>query len=263
MGLGSFINKIRHLLVSKPRDNLKSILWRWLGLKWELRSDIIVKIECHADWTMYNDIFVNKEYDPAIEQALKYASHDKPFNVLDLGANVGFFAFRVADKIFRSAMPHIDLRLTLVEGNPAVCKNLKSRSAQPVFGDKIRIVNGLIGERRGSAKISDLYFHPVNSIFSDKSAYGIEVKYADLFSLYDKNSAIDLLKCDIEGSEQRFLENYKELISRIKCAVFEFHHLRCDVPGCFEILKKAGLVNYKQLRKETENTKTSTSFFWR
>ena len=37
-----------------------------------------------------------------------------------------------------------------------------------------------------------------------------------------------LLKCDIEGAELLFLENYEDLLGKVRNAVFELHHEQCD-----------------------------------
>lgn len=47
----------------------------------------------------------------------------------------------------------------------------------------------------------------MNSVISDRSHRGIRIPYINLSSLCANDLEIDLLKCDIEGSELRFLEN--------------------------------------------------------
>ena len=52
-------------------------MWGILGLESRLHSGITVKIGSQGEWWAYNDIFVNHEYDPAIQSAL--ASRDCGF----------------------------------------------------------------------------------------------------------------------------------------------------------------------------------------
>ncbi len=56
----------------------------------------------------------------------------------------------------------------------------------------------------------------------------------------ENTSEIDLLKCDIEGAELLFLENYEDLLAKVRNAVFELHHEQCDTAKCRAILKKSG-----------------------
>ena len=49
-----------------------------------------------------------------------------------------------------------------------------------------------------------------------------------------------LLKCDIAGAELLFLENYEDLLGKVRNAVFELHHEQCDTNKCRKILLKSG-----------------------
>ena len=109
--------------------------------------------------------------------------------------------------------------------------------------EHLNIVNGLVGELQGEAKIIEQDFHVMNTVsFDNNEPNGRYVKFIDLNSLFPENVEIDLMKCDIEGSELIFLENYQNLLTRVKSAVFELHHNKCDTARCREILKNAGLI---------------------
>ncbi|HAG81039.1 MAG TPA: hypothetical protein DCL61_07670, partial [Cyanobacteria bacterium UBA12227] len=163
--------------------------------------------------------------------------------------NVGYFTLRAADFLVNQN-PHADFQVTLVEGSPSVYKTLQYRVAnQTVLKDKIMLLHGLVGELQGEAKILESAFHVMNSVTSNINSKGATVPYINLNSVYSKISQIDLLKCDIEGSEQRFIENHQELLQKVKTAVFEFHPNKCDLNKCIFELQKVGLVTYKILRK--------------
>ena len=264
MPLKSFADKIWYLSIGRIKKILKKALWRKLGLKWRLRSGITVELKYYADWVMYNEIFIDGEYDMAINQAITLAHHNGTLNFLDLGANVGFFSIKLIDQIYKSGKSDIDFNITLVEGSPMLYKELVTRLNSSPFADRLRIIHGLAGERNGYTEIYEYDYHQFNSVFHDNSIHKVKLRYkaryVDLTSLYNNDAAIDLLKCDIEGSEQRFLENYKDMLCRTKIAVFEFHNLRCDAARCINLLKGAGLINHKQLRKKPDG---STDMFWR
>jgi len=231
-----------------------------------LMSGITVRVENRAEWILYNDIFVDGEYDEPIESVLASAPANRPLEILDIGGNVGFFALRVADRIIRGGNPEVDYRIILVEGSPDVYEELKRRlMAEPVLVNRLTLVHGLVGRRQGSARIFEHSFHANNSLFASNmpgSCCSVDVPFVDLLSLYGKIPEIDLLKCDIEGAELLFLESYRELLAGVRYAVIEFHHNLCDVSRCFEILEEVGFCNQGQLCSK-ESTMTSVGFFAR
>ncbi len=235
--------------------------WKKLYLSWTLLSGLTIKIENASEWIVYNEIFVDGEYDLAIKQVLNSLKPDQVFRCLDLGANVGFFTIRLADLIMREK-PQINFEVTLVEGSPQVFSNLQSRMSKiDILQDKIKLIWGLAGYSQGSEKIleSDL-FPAVNSTFSESAKKkGIDVQYIDLMTLYSQAQEIDLLKCDIEGSELILLENYPALFSRVNYAIFELHESYCDPNKCFQLLREYGFINHTRLREGS----AFVEFFWK
>ena len=61
-------------------------------------------------------------------------------------------------------------------------------------------------------------------------------------------SRIALLKCDIEGSEFDFIENYPSLLEKVSVAVFEFHRYGRDVDLCRQRLQACGFRRERVLR---------------
>lgn len=258
-----FIKRISNYLINRLNKRFQNILYKQLNLKWQLRSGLNIKIENQAEWVIYNDIFVDREYDIPINHVLSSRSDNQSLNILDIGANVGFFTLRFADLMLQEKKSRSNFFITLVEGSPSIYNQLKSRLVQEEhLTKKLNIVHGLVGELQGSAKIIEFDFHVMNSIASESSnkTKGIDVPYIDLNSLYSKNVEIDLLKCDIEGSELIFLENYQDFLCQVNRAVFELHHDRCDTARCCEILRNAGFSNHQNLRTEL---KFSVDFFWK
>jgi FkbM family methyltransferase len=248
-------------MIYKINQRLKSLLYKQLALEWKLRSGLNVQVKSQAEWVIYNDIFVDGEYDVPIQRIIESKLDEKPLHVLDLGANVGFFSLRLADKIISNQRLSISYEVTLVEGSPRVYEQLKYRFEKEIsLAGKTNIIFGLVGERQGYGKISESDFHVMNSIIANSSKNGVYVPYVDLDKVYPEGAEIDLIKCDIEGSELVFLKNYQDLLLRTKAAIFEFHYDKCDVSQCFKILESIGLINHCRLR----HTPTiSLDFFWR
>jgi FkbM family methyltransferase len=215
-------------------------LYSMLNLEHTLDSGLTVKVASKGEWWIYNDIFVNGEYDVPIQAALKTAS-DKPFVVLDLGANVGYFLFRVLDLIRRQHLDHVQPDITMVEGSPETFRTLESRIRSQQLGPaKVHTVHGLVGRRNGSALIRESAVHVKSGIMDVPEGGGVKVEFLDLDALMSDKLAIDLLKCDIEGAELMFLENHSDLLRKVKYAVFELHHDQCDTKKCVSILESMG-----------------------
>ena len=208
---------------------------------WTLKSGLKIKVANKSDWVIYNDIFVDGEYDPPILEALNSRAVDHELRVLDIGANVGFFTLRFIDLARHSAGGAPPFAVTLVEGSPSVAKDLRER----LFGENglspcVNITHGLVGQRTGSGKIAKYDFHAMNTIVSGEEVSGDDVGFVDVETLLPPGEPVDLLKCDIEGAELMFLENYLSFLPRVRAAVFELHHKKCDTAKCMGLLR-AGL----------------------
>jgi FkbM family methyltransferase len=243
------LNFIFKILPDFLKRKVRSYLWQRLNLHWVLKSGLKVNVSTLSEWWIYNDIYVDGEYDLPIKLMLESSPKNRPLEVIDLGANVGFFTFRVIDLIRQNGQQTIPYRITLVEGSPQIFADLTKRlGSQELLADDIRLVNGLVGKRRGKATLVESEFHIANAISENKKSKGIPVDYVDLHTLFDKNTEIDLLKCDIEGSELHFIENYQDLLKQVKLVVFELHHELCDTAKCLAIMSQLGFQQHSVLR---------------
>ncbi|MGA7792911.1 MAG: FkbM family methyltransferase, partial [Candidatus Acidiferrales bacterium] len=173
----------------------------------------------------------------------------QPMNVVDLGGNVGFFTLRFIDLARRQGRDKLSYRITSVEGSPTIAKELRRRiHLTEGVESSVSIVHGLVGKRSGSAKITENEFHPMSTIMH-QDRYGVSVPYVDLNSVLATGKPIHLLKCDIEGAELQFIENYPDLLRNVESAVFELHPEVCDTDRCIHLLKAAGLARCEFLRK--------------
>ena len=104
-----------------------------------------------------------------------------------------------------------------------------------------QLVHGLVGARGGQGVIKESALHVKNTIMEGPASGGIEVEFIDLGRVVAKSANINLLKCDIEGAEQIFIENYPDLLCQVNTAVFELHHRMCDTTKCVRMLSDLGL----------------------
>jgi FkbM family methyltransferase len=239
--------------------SIKDWVWRKLcermHLDWTLPSGVKVQLRSYADWCIYNEIFVCGEYDAAIDHTLAnpVAATGAPLRVLDLGANVGYFSLRFADLCLRRQRT---AELTLVEPSPDSASELRHRMAVlERLGVTVTIKEGLVGQRSGKARLNLGREANVNSVDHHKGwawqAYrgSVEVPYIDLDDVH-AGEPIDLLKCDIEGSEFELFEVYPELLKRTRCLAAEFHPTLGDVAAALERLRQAGFTCITELRSE-------------
>lgn len=225
------------------RQTISHWLWRRHGLTWQLPSGLHARVESLSDWVVYNEIFVDQAYDDAINRVLDTAPPDRPIVVLDLGANVGYFSLRVADRVRRLG-ESARATFTLLEGHPATFRELEARWRQQPLDARteVRLVNGVAGERSGPTRITDDGFRAAAHIDGDGEG-GTTAAYVDLDGLVP--GPIDLLKCDIEGAEAQVIAEYPALLARVTCVAIEFHPRRVDVDRLIGQLADAGLTQQR------------------
>jgi FkbM family methyltransferase len=234
--------------------------WRQLALEWRTRSGILLSIKNVADWDTYNEVFVEGEYDFGIDRALAAPPVGRPLTVLDLGANVGFFCLRFADRAARRSQPP-EFTAVLVEGSPLNFAELRERiAANPPMAERTRLIHGLAGARSGIAVMVEAEYHALNSIVAHRDTPGTEVPFVDLELALAGVDEVDLLKCDIQGAEESFIETYQPLLEKVRVAVFELHHELCDTTRCRALLQAAGLVHRQTL---SEDPSVSVVCVWR
>lgn len=202
------------------------------------------------EWIIYNDIFVEGDYDVPISDVLN--STNQSLNIVDLGANVGFFDLRVAHltRLNRSSK---EVNIIAVEASKKLCEELTNRWITPEMPSsvKLEVIHGLVGSKSGSGQLFQFDDHGLNSAFR-KNGKSISVNYINLSKACSNFHTIDLLKCDIEGSELNFIANNEDILSKTNALVIEFHPEFCDIASCKNQLKQSGF-SQSQLIKDYGN----------
>jgi FkbM family methyltransferase len=224
-------------------------MFAWLQLAWTTPSGIRLRVASYNEWIIYNEVFVDGEYDAAIEAAIGAWPRDRTLRVLDLGANVGFFTLRLFDRLRAAGLTDSSCAATLVEANPDLIPELRARLHDSNgLAASVRIVHGLAGQPTGNATLFRSPDAHGDSSILRPTADGVSVPYIDLRPLVSDAPVLDLLKCDIEGAELALLERYPELLERTRVAIVEHHHDLAPVDRCRERLRTAGLVDETVLR---------------
>jgi len=223
-----------------------------LKLKWTFVSGIKVQVLSRADWTLYNDIFVEGEYDPALAALVHNLLGESKAVVVDLGANVGFFSLRLFHVFALRSISPGRLQIFAVEPSSANLRDLERRlQDQAEWNRCVSIVPGLVGEKRtGSAQLFESHNHHMTTLVEAMKYPGASrtgASFVDLDQVLPRDVPIDLLKCDIEGAEVAFVRNYVSLLSRVRIAIFEVHHNVCEVGELRQALESAGLTQERVL----------------
>jgi FkbM family methyltransferase len=239
------------------RKQVRTKLWKLLKVQFNLNSGLNILVESDNDWFVFNEIFTNKEYDEVFD--MMFLDQDKETVVLDLGANVGYFAMKISDYLLERKISKF--KVYSFEASGENYKRLSHRLNQGILKSKASSFHGLVGQRTGGAKLNTDTDHFGFRV--SNSGKGEQVSYLDVeHCLDDKEAEITLLKCDIEGSELDFVNAYSELLRRTKLAVFEFHVNECDVETCRKKIQETGLV-YQATLRVNERYGTSVEIFKR
>ena len=241
---------LKQILPKSIVDRFRHLVWQELSPSWHLSSGLTLQVRDSAEWVIYNDIFVDGEYDLAIQLLLEEVNDSVPL-IIDIGANVGFFVLRFADQWIKTKGRDHPFKLIGVEGTPTTYKELTKRMSSvglDLINESCDFHLGLIGQKSGFRYITESSFHGTNSLTSGSSFRAQKVPFIDLEAIIPTEN-ISLLKCDIEGGEEQFIRNNISFLHRVEIAVFELHHNLCDTKICIDLLKKVGLSERKILRK--------------
>jgi FkbM family methyltransferase len=168
----------------------------------------------------------------------------------------------MADALLEAGFKDYDI--IAVEASPSNFHVLQQRVDQSLLTGKIKSFLGLAGHKSGTGVVEYSAQHYGHSTVHSKTGkHAVQIEYLNIERLIaDGSQKIDLLKCDIEGSEEVFIKTYKDLLERVNCAVFEFHAGECNVDNCHTMLKAVGLFS-KGIIKEDISYQTTVEIFSR
>jgi FkbM family methyltransferase len=236
------MNLGRQLVPQGWRPRFRNILFSLHRLDFTRPSGIRLRIANDTDWTIYTEVFRKGEYDVAIGRAIELTGSGR-LCVVDLGANVGFFTLRVIDVIRTLEQRSRVVEIIAVEASRGRVEEFRSRVIdENGLGGQVRVIEGLVGDRSGSATLYETRSHGGSSLFrrAGSPVSGEQVAFVDLSLLLASESEVHLLKCDIEGAELQFIRTYRDLLQKTQVAVFELHDEVCDTGACRRLLRDYG-----------------------
>jgi len=235
-----------------------AFFWKTLSPTVVSKTGIHLTLTNRSDWDIFSEIWIQGEYDSAISRAFEACSPDKTVTIVDLGANIGLFSLRCLE-LARSSTVARTVSITAVEGVPRVWRLLR-RNLQSLdtIGSSLTAHLGIVGgQRNGVANIYDGTYRGANTVVPKggpisrlpfRGAHAVTGRYIDLDDIVPRDAIVDLLKCDIEGSEGALLASYEDLLKRTRVVVIELHPLHCDPAECRRLLARYGFRTGEVLR---------------
>ena len=185
-----------------------------------------------TDANIIEEIFVNREYDFLKDHI---ASIDEPI-VLDIGAHIGAFSIW-------ALINNRSSKVISIEADPDTFNILSENklSTLIVMPDVIWETHNLLAWSSNNKLINFSQNGPSMSHKADP--YGnILVKtigFPDLFNIFPiENNKIDILKIDIEGSEEKLLCENSEFLSKVKCLIIELHPYLCNTDRVIKVINQ-------------------------
>jgi FkbM family methyltransferase len=253
-------NLIKKILPPRLLRGLQRMYYERGQLDFTLTSGVHIEVLSHVDWCLYNDIFVDGEYDKPIETLVSLARGGRQeLRILDLGANVGFFLLRVLDRLGAEGL-RPNLFVGAVEPDPLNIEEMNRRlgeqEAYRAGRCQLHLVRGLAGKREGAAVFKQTHSYHAGKVVERPAGARrseAQLNYVDLDQTFGEQPW-DLVKCDIEGSEDEFVDNYSHLLSQTRSLVIELHHGECDCESITAHLLKYGLHHKAAIAERKANS---------
>jgi FkbM family methyltransferase len=161
----------------------------------------------------FSEIFIKQEY-------LEFIPNEPISRILDFGAHYGYFSLWLQSK-----SPEIKLTSLMIEPSPSCARSLKNLVNQERLAGRFSYLQRAIG--LPDSESSPFYdrSHMAGSRYSlSESEKAIQVQNLTEADLVEQLEApYDLIKCDIEGSEWEFLNDFQNLITASKYLLMEWH----------------------------------------
>lgn len=167
----------------------------------------------NSDFAVFEEIFDRDEYGPVRQWNLP---HDA--RIIDLGANIG-----LASLYFSVLLPGASV--VAVEPDKANCRLMRRNCKRLLHANRLKICQAFIAAQDGTAGIDrnqmSWSFHKVDTVQAHHEVVPcVSMPHVLAESGFDR---VDLLKCDIEGSERELFEHCAPWIGRVKHLVVETH----------------------------------------
>ena len=195
----------------KPRASALLPMPLSLSLR-SLRDPVYLRVS-NSDFAVFEEIFDRDEY-----AAIKQWDLPADARIVDLGANIG-----LASVYFAAVVPNVSV--AAVEPDEDNCRILRKNCKRLLHDNRLQVFRAFIAARDGMAGIdrggSSWAFQKVDTI--DATHEAVPCVSMEHLMAQCRFEHVDLLKCDIEGSERELFANCGPWIGRVEHLVCETH----------------------------------------
>jgi FkbM family methyltransferase len=171
------------------------------------------------DIASVRDVFLSTHYWRAFEHL-----PTPPQLIVDLGAHCGHFSLlchlALLEKFGADTAGYF-----LFEALPRLLPQIRRVADEAGFLNQVKVVQGLVGRRKGTAAFAADPRNLLASHTEDVSGANAAttLSYIDLDTILPPGRTIDILKIDIEGSEYDLLANYPHVLQAARLVLLELH----------------------------------------
>ena len=186
----------------------------------------------------FSEIFIKQEY-------LEFIPDEPISRILDIGAHYGYFSLWL-----QSRHPEIELSSLMIEPSPSCARSLQNLAKQEILDGRFFFPSkkhwpSCFRKQSFLRSIS----HGRFEIFLISIRKAIQVQNLSEADLVENSEApYDLIKCDIEGSEWAFLNNFQNLIKESKYLLLEWHSWHEGGGGFSQIEKSMHSLDFSMVR---------------
>jgi FkbM family methyltransferase len=184
-----------------------------------------------SDFLVLREIFELGEYFPARKWNLPADAR-----IFDLGANIG-----LATLFLMTLAP--EAHFLVVEPDEGNCQLIERNCRRLVEQNRLQIIQGFAAAKDGVAGLDRRWrrswaYHKVDTVDAEHEA----VRCYDVEHLLDISGfdQLDVLKCDVEGSEQEIFKNCQRWVHRVNHMIVETHHPGYSPQELYRQLRDAG-----------------------
>lgn len=218
--------------------HLKHKYFHELGHSIPLESGYWAHLLEKDSYDSFSEIFIKQEY-------LEFMPDEPISRILDIGAHYGYFSLWLQSK-----HPEIELASLMIEPSPSCARPLQNLVKQEKLNGRFSFLQKSIG--LPVSESSPFYDRPHmagSSYSSSRSEKAIQVQNLREADLAEKlPPPYDLIKCDIEGSEWAFLNNFQNLIKESKYLLLEWHSWHEGGGGFPQIEKSMHSLDFSMVR---------------
>jgi len=152
---------------------------------------------------------INGEYEPHVTSVFRQQITHRKMNIIDLGANIGYFTMLAASLVDQ------DAQVFAVEPNADNVKLIELSRRENNFSN-IQIINIAVGDELGILGLNGSYSNGTTASLSNDVQSLLDstvVPCIPLDNIIPSDTRIDLIKIDVEGFEYRALLGAKRILN--------------------------------------------------